>query len=134
MSATGPHAGVGVGLECVGRSSDRVTGLEREGGDVVGGVLMLAGAAFAAVVVAVVASPLLRPAGRLPLHPGPVVSAVLDVLPGGNCGACGNESCFDAATAVVSGKAPSSVCVAGGEETANAVSNVLRADRRHQGA
>jgi len=95
---------------------------------------MFAGAVIAAAVVAVVASPLRRPAGRLPLDPGPGVSAVLDVLPGGNCGACGNDSCFEAASAVVSGKAPASVCVAGGDETAKAVAGALRAQRKHHGA
>ena len=61
-----------------------------------------------------------RPADRL-------VSAVVDVLPGGNCGACGNDSCFDAALRIANGRLPASACVTGGEDTAEAVSAALRA-------
>lgn len=71
--------------------------------------------------------PLVRWVRRTPPTPHPLASALLDVLPGGNCGACGNASCFDAASAVARGAAPSSVCAAGGPATAAAVSAVLRA-------
>lgn len=87
--------------------------------------------AVAVTVAAVLVVPMLRPPARLPRTPGPIASAVLDVLPGGNCGACGNESCFAAAMAVACGAAPASVCVAGGPETARAVSiAVMREQRR----
>lgn len=62
-----------------------------------------------------------RPSASLPL-----VSELLDVLPGGNCGACGNDSCFGAAVAVAEGRAPSSVCEAGGSATAARVAAVLQ--------
>lgn len=91
-------------------------------------------AAVAATLLAVVTSPFFRPSGRLPAHLGTVASAVLDVLPGGNCGACGHESCFEAAAAVACGEAPSSVCVTGGIETAEAVASVMRAQRPPRGA
>lgn len=68
---------------------------------------------------------LLAPQGRGPEHVDPCVAAVLSVLPGGNCGACGNDSCFTAAAAIVAGEAPPSVCVTGGEQTAAAVDAVL---------
>jgi len=87
--------------------------------------------AVGAAVTAVLAVPLMRRAGRPPRDPGPVASAVLGVLPGGNCGACGNESCFDAAAAVASGKAPASICVTGGPQTARAVAHAVRSSRRH---
>jgi len=40
----------------------------------------------------------------------PRVQAVLDVLPGANCGACGNPSCFSAAEAIAEGRAPITTC------------------------
>ena len=36
----------------------------------------------------------------------PNVEAILDVLPGANCGACGNPSCFAAAEAIAARRAP----------------------------
>lgn len=63
---------------------------------------------------------------RAPAPPNPLAAAVLDVLPGGNCGVCGNKSCFEAASAVARGAAPSTICAAGGQATSAAVSAVLR--------
>lgn len=88
------------------------------------GGLALIGFAIIAVT-AVVGVPLLPRVRRRHTAPGPLVSEVLDVLPGGNCGACGNESCFGAAVEVVAGRAPASVCSAGGPATAAAVAGVL---------
>jgi electron transport complex protein RnfB len=90
----------------------------------VGGLALIGTAIVAAAVI--VGIPLLPRARRRPPTPGPLVSEVLDVLPGGNCGACGNESCFGAAVAVAAGRAPSSVCAAGGPATAAQVNAVLR--------
>jgi len=58
----------------------------------------------------------------------PRVQAVLDVLPGANCGACGNPSCFSAAEAIAEGRAPVTTCVAGGQAVADHVANVMGAD------
>jgi electron transport complex protein RnfB len=58
----------------------------------------------------------------------PRVQAVLDVLPGANCGACGNPSCFSAAEAIAEGRAPITTCVAGGQSVADHVANVMGAD------
>jgi len=55
----------------------------------------------------------------------PNVEAILGVLPGANCGACGNPSCFAAAEAIAAGRAPATTCVAGGKETAEAVASIL---------
>ena len=84
----------------------------------------------AAAIAVVVGVPMTRPASRAPAAPEPVVSAVLDALPGGNCGACGNDSCFAAACAVASGRAPAIVCATGGPATAAGVSRALRAHGR----
>ena len=43
------------------------------------------------------------------------VEAVLAVLPGSNCGACGNPSCFAAAEAMVADEIPVNACTAGGQ-------------------
>jgi Na+-translocating ferredoxin:NAD+ oxidoreductase RNF subunit RnfB len=51
---------------------------------------------------------------------------VLEVLPGGNCGACGNGSCFETASAIAGGRASRNVCAIGGAATAAAVASVLR--------
>jgi len=56
------------------------------------------------------------------------VEGVLEALPGANCGACGNPSCFSAAEAIVSGKAPVTTCVAGGQDVANAVAHLMGED------
>lgn len=58
----------------------------------------------------------------------PRVQAVLDVLPGANCGACGNPSCFAAAEAIVEGRAPVTTCVAGGQSVADHVASTLGQD------
>jgi electron transport complex protein RnfB len=78
------------------------------------------------VVVVILGVPLLRSRSRTPEPPSPLSVAVLSVLPGANCGACGNASCFDAAEAVARGRAPSTVCSTGGPVTAAAVAAVLR--------
>lgn len=85
----------------------------------------------AAIVIGV---PLLRPHRAVPRDPGPLAAAVLDVLPGGNCGVCGNESCFEAAMLVAAGRAPADVCATGGAATASAVATALRSAAGGSGA
>lgn len=77
-------------------------------------------------VAVVVGVPLLRPRRRAPVDPGPLAEAVLDVLPGGNCGACGNGSCFETAAAIAAGRASRTACAVGGAATTAAVASVLR--------
>jgi len=55
----------------------------------------------------------------------PRVDEVLDALVGSNCGACGFPGCLPAAEAVVKGKAPVDVCVAGGKAVAEAVAKIM---------
>jgi len=93
------------------------------------GGFSIAVVAVAAIAV-VVGVPMLRTSRRVPVAPEPVVSAVLDALPGGNCGLCGNDSCFAAACAVAAGSAPATVCVTGGPGTAVGVARALRAHGR----
>lgn len=51
----------------------------------------------------------------------PRIEAIFDALPGSNCGACGNPSCFAAAEAIAAGAKPANTCVAGGQAVADAV-------------
>jgi electron transport complex protein RnfB len=67
-------------------------------------------------------------AQRFHVELDPKVQAVLDVLPGANCGACGSPSCFSAAEAIAEGRAPISLCVAGGQTVADHVAGVMGAD------
>lgn len=55
----------------------------------------------------------------------PRVTAVRGALPGTNCGACGFPGCDGAAAAIVDGEAPVTVCVAGGQSTADDVADIL---------
>jgi len=55
----------------------------------------------------------------------PKVVEVEEVLPGANCGGCGFTGCSAAAAAIVKGKAPPNVCVAGGFDVAQAVGRLL---------
>jgi formate dehydrogenase (NADP+) beta subunit len=55
----------------------------------------------------------------------PRISEVESSLAGANCGGCGYAGCSAAAVAVVAGKAPPSVCVVGGAESAQGVAKVM---------
>ncbi len=55
----------------------------------------------------------------------PKVLAITDVLPGANCGGCGNAGCAAAAEAIAAGRAPVNVCVVGGFEVAQAVGEIM---------
>ena len=56
------------------------------------------------------------------------VERILNALPGANCGACGNPSCFGAAEAIASERAPVSTCVAGGPSVAAECASIMGAD------
>lgn len=55
----------------------------------------------------------------------PRVEAVLEALPGANCGGCGYLGCGDYAVAVVADNAPVNKCPVGGESCAAAVANIM---------
>lgn len=55
----------------------------------------------------------------------PLIEAVFAALPGGNCGACGNPSCFAVAELIAAGTKPANACVAGGQTVADAVAEVM---------
>lgn len=55
---------------------------------------------------------------------------VIDMLPGLNCGSCGNPGCAGYASAILAG-APCDLCGPGGEATANAIALYLGRDPGH---
>lgn len=55
----------------------------------------------------------------------PLIEEVESCFAGANCGGCGYTGCWAAASAVVAGKAPPTVCVAGGSDCAQRVAVVL---------
>lgn len=55
----------------------------------------------------------------------PRVEAIMDELPGANCGGCGYVGCGEYAEAVVAGEAPVNKCTVGGESCAAALANIM---------
>lgn len=55
----------------------------------------------------------------------PTVEKIREVLPGGNCGACGYPGCDGFAAAVARGEAPVDGCAAGGAAVAKAVAQLM---------
>lgn len=55
----------------------------------------------------------------------PKVKAIIEALPGSNCGGCGYPGCSGFARAVASGEAEPNGCKPGGDETAQAVGEIL---------
>lgn len=84
-------------------------------------------AALAALGV-VAASMLALAARKFHVEVDPRVEAVAATLPGANCGACGNPSCFSAAEAIAAGELPVTACVAGGKSVAQAVADLMGSD------
>jgi RnfABCDGE-type electron transport complex B subunit len=55
----------------------------------------------------------------------PKVEHITEVLPGTNCGSCGQAGCSGFAEAVAAGKAPANGCVPGGPEVAEQVAAIM---------
>ncbi len=55
----------------------------------------------------------------------PRIEAVLDALPGANCGGCGMVGCGEYAEAVVNDGAPVDLCAPGGASCAAAIGNIM---------
>jgi len=66
---------------------------------------------------------------RFAVEVDPRIEGVLSVLPGANCGACGNPSCFSAAEKLVRSDAAVTLCTAGGQPVADAVATALGVER-----
>jgi len=88
-------------------------------------VLIFVLAPIVAVAVLIVGASVVRTLTAKPSD-DPLIHDILVVLPGANCGACGNKSCYDAATEVARGRQPATLCTTGGIVTSAAVAAVLR--------
>ena len=62
---------------------------------------------------------------KLKVFVDPKIEKVSEALPQANCGACGFSGCAAFAEAVVAGKAEANGCPIGGEETVQAVADIL---------
>ncbi|MBN2823497.1 MAG: RnfABCDGE type electron transport complex subunit B [Coriobacteriia bacterium] len=67
-------------------------------------------------------------ARRFYVEVDPRVEAVAAILPGSNCGACGNPSCFAVAEGIVEGTLPVNACVAGGQSCADSIAVLMGAE------
>lgn len=93
-------------------------------------IVLIAKAIAALSVIGLAAAALLAAASkRFVVHVDPRVEAILSVLPGANCGACGNPSCFGAAEAMTAGDIPVTACTAGGQPVADAVAEALGVEK-----
>jgi electron transport complex protein RnfB len=89
-------------------------------------LILIGKAVFALSVLGAISVALLATAAKkFAVEVDPNVEAILNALPGANCGACGNPSCFAAAEAIAAGRAPATTCVAGGKKTAEAIAEIL---------
>jgi Na+-translocating ferredoxin:NAD+ oxidoreductase RNF subunit RnfB len=62
---------------------------------------------------------------KLKVYEDPRIDTVTDLLPGTNCGACGQPGCRVFAERVVGGDERPSGCTVGGQETANVIADYL---------
>lgn len=62
---------------------------------------------------------------KLRVFEDPKISAVNEILPNANCGACGNAGCYDFAVNVVNGKAKINGCPVGGQEVVDEIAQIL---------
>jgi len=62
---------------------------------------------------------------KLRVYEDPNVDKVFEILPQGNCGACGYSGCRAFAEAVVKGEATPDNCLVGGEDVTNKIAEIL---------
>jgi NADPH-dependent glutamate synthase beta subunit-like oxidoreductase len=85
-------------------------------------ILLLTGIAFIAAIILGIASRLFF------VDEDPRIEAVANLLPGANCGGCGQAGCNSAAEAIVARKVEVDVCVVGGTEAAEEIGEYLGYD------
>jgi len=85
-------------------------------------IFLLVGIAFVAAIILGIAAKVFH------VEEDPRFEAVADLLPGANCGGCGQAGCNAAAEAMVMGVIPVNSCVVGGTEAAEAVGAFLGYD------
>lgn len=91
-------------------------------------LLLIAKAAGALTLLGVVAAFVLSTAARkFHVEVDPKVELIMSSLPGSNCGACGNPSCFMVAEGIASGTLEPNTCVAGGQSVADEIAGIIGA-------
>jgi Na+-translocating ferredoxin:NAD+ oxidoreductase RNF subunit RnfB len=92
-------------------------------------LILIAKAVGALTVIGLVTAVILATAAkRFHVEVDPRVQEVFDALPGSNCGACGNPSCFAVAEGIAVGDLEVTACVAGGQSCASAIATIMGAD------
>ncbi len=64
-------------------------------------------------------------AEKFKVEENPLAKAIYEVLPHGECAACGFPGCHPCAEAIAEGRAPVTACVVGGPATAEKVKKVI---------
>ncbi len=85
-------------------------------------ILLLVGIAFVAAIILGIAARVFY------VDEDPRIEAVAELLPGANCGGCGQAGCSAAAEAMVTGKIEVNSCVVGGNEAAEEIGAFLGYD------
>lgn len=85
-------------------------------------ILLLVSIAFVAAIILGIAARVFY------VEEDPRIVAVANLLPGANCGGCGQAGCSSAAEAMVNGEIEVNSCVVGGNETAESIGAVLGYD------
>lgn len=87
-------------------------------------ILLLTGIAFVAAIVLGISARVFF------VDEDPRIEAVANLLPGANCGGCGQAGCNAAAESIVKRKSEVNICVVGGIETAESIGAYLGYDVR----
>ncbi|MCX7797100.1 MAG: RnfABCDGE type electron transport complex subunit B [Melioribacter sp.] len=66
---------------------------------------------------------------KLRVEENPLIEKINQILPGANCGACGNAGCYDFAVKVVERKIEPNACPVGGEDVANTIAEILGVEK-----
>ena len=85
-------------------------------------IILLVGIAFVSAIILGIAARVFH------VEEDPRIEAVTGLLPGANCGGCGQAGCSSAAEAMVNGVIEVNSCVVGGTETAEAIGAYLGYD------
>ena len=85
-------------------------------------ILLLVGIAFVAAIILGLAARVFY------VKEDPRIEAVANLLPGANCGGCGEAGCNASAEAMIEGRLPVNACVVGGTEVAEAIGAYLGYD------
>ncbi|OGU54510.1 MAG: electron transporter RnfB [Ignavibacteria bacterium RBG_13_36_8] len=62
---------------------------------------------------------------KLRVEENPLIGKINEILPGANCGACGNAGCYDFAVKLVGGNAKVEGCPVGGQDVAEEIAKIL---------